>query len=1024
MANQLQVAGSQSEKPSKYAPLHVAQMFTGYWPNSSPVRDAAVPFLYQKFYSASRNDKIVAGLNAEISPRMTLVRRPGHSVYNSQNFSNLQEFFSFKPFEPGVGEQVIVIADTTTNVYNATGPSTKTSLFSKSTTAKSRFKGVENTLFWGDGVSLEKWSWFVPWAATTTYSKGTCVLDSSNNIQQSIGYALAISSTALSPSDVLTVNYAGAGTVTVGEQITLYGLTTKTLLNGVVVTVASQSSGTFTATGFTGSSYSTTSDTGVAYDPLRSGVSGGSTPSFSGTIGTAVIDGTTAWLCKGSSVQNFGIAAPTVAPTCVNVAITPANQWAANTYYWPSPLILDSNNNIQQLTTSGTTGGSVPAWANTVGATTTDGSAVWTCLGAAVRNTGTAYSVGAIVEVTWSFSYQYDCGNTGPPNYAPILCWKTLTYTAFFQCTTSGTTSAASASTIWNTPAPAYPGSTVMDGTVVWTNVGSEVTRTNAATSSPVIGTSAGNVSNSVVVSTNTSIVDSNSNLETCVFAGISAGSAPTWSKVLGTVITESGGLQWKESGPSGAANTAAWVYAYSWANSSTGDESTASPLSTPIVLAANSAISVSGPGSTDTQVDTVKIYRSVLGQATPFFLAEIAAPLGGQSWQFTDTTPDPPNPGATLDVLITAAGYAVVNGVVTNFNDPPPAGLTNLEFHAGRMWGTVGNIVYFSTGPDVTVGNGTTAWDVLNFFEVPGTVFRLWPTTVGLYIFTNDGLWIITGLGTSTSPFSTAQLVDPDISIASYDAFTTNGAQANIYTTDRSFLLIDAQNGTSNVGFPVQTDLVTSYNPASVYVTWYSNGLDQKGFITNGSNSWLNYMPTPPPETGYLWNPPATVVSSPGIVAVQSIETSPGLFNLLLGPSTSGPILKRDTSVFTDNASSYNSFTIIGSVVLAHHGQMAGVAFIGLDAIRTGTQPGVSVLFDEFQGMAGSPSFTAITSPVNDPPNFPASATIFNSRYWVIQSGTVCYCRHMQLEFSFGTDTVQNELLSFTIYGTSITEE
>lgn len=53
MPNQLESNGSQGpEKPQKAVPLAVTQLFSGYWPNSAPYRDAAVAYLYAKFYGA------------------------------------------------------------------------------------------------------------------------------------------------------------------------------------------------------------------------------------------------------------------------------------------------------------------------------------------------------------------------------------------------------------------------------------------------------------------------------------------------------------------------------------------------------------------------------------------------------------------------------------------------------------------------------------------------------------------------------------------------------------------------------------------------------------------------------------------------------------------------------------------------------------------------------------------------------------------------------------------------------------
>ena len=62
------------------------------WTQRSPYRDAAVPYLYGRFDSASRFHSILDGINREIGMRLTDVRRPGSSVYNSRYLSRDEQF--------------------------------------------------------------------------------------------------------------------------------------------------------------------------------------------------------------------------------------------------------------------------------------------------------------------------------------------------------------------------------------------------------------------------------------------------------------------------------------------------------------------------------------------------------------------------------------------------------------------------------------------------------------------------------------------------------------------------------------------------------------------------------------------------------------------------------------------------------------------------------------------------------------------------------------------------------------------
>lgn len=87
-------------------------------------------------------------------------------------------------------------------------------------------------------------------------------------------------------------------------------------------------------------------------------------------------------------VQVFVLPGPIVVPA--NPAVDPFQIGSLRLPLWAPGLIypaatnsflIDSNNNIQLTTAGGTSGGSPPSWATTVGVTTPDGSVTWTCLG-------------------------------------------------------------------------------------------------------------------------------------------------------------------------------------------------------------------------------------------------------------------------------------------------------------------------------------------------------------------------------------------------------------------------------------------------------------------------------------------------------------------------------------------------------------------------------------------------------------------------------------------------------------------
>ena len=97
---------------------------------------------------------------------------------------------------------------------------------------------------------------------------------------------------------------------------------------------------------------------------ITAGTSGTTQPSWPSATGATKMDGTVIWLNQG------------------NIA-TPINSWQATHSYNAVGLrILDSNGNVEVVTTKGTSGSSPPSWATTAGSPTTDGTVKWINAGA------------------------------------------------------------------------------------------------------------------------------------------------------------------------------------------------------------------------------------------------------------------------------------------------------------------------------------------------------------------------------------------------------------------------------------------------------------------------------------------------------------------------------------------------------------------------------------------------------------------------------------------------------------------
>lgn len=548
----------------------------------------------------------------------------------------------------------------------------------------------------------------------------------------------------------------------------------------------------------------------------------------------------------------------------------------------------------------------------------------------------------------------------------------------------------------------------------------------------------AGNLSGTTI-SGSIYVIDSNGNLQHAS-SGTTApdGQTPNWTTILGET-TNDNTVVWTLAYKN-ILNlfNGGWRYAVALVNTVDNTVSNISPLSQPtgnvqgaagVLLPPGAGLSTFGSSahstSIDSQADYVAIFRTTDGQATPFLIPGVGTtytiPLGEYlAYGYVDTTPD-----TALNNLISAPQNLE--------NTPPETGAINLTLHLNRIFYSIGNVVYWTSGPDTPVGNGLNGTNPLNFVSLPSFVTRLVPTTAGLMIFTVSDVYILQGSGTASSPLQGAVPLLPGIGLLSYNALDVNGALIGLFTTDNQFLILDPSSGTTFAGFPIGDQFRLnngtpgqSWNPANVYVAWHSSGEDQAWYVADGTNGWYRLMPTPAPESGFTWCPFASITNGAG--CVQSVEVTPGVHRLLIGPKVgllnSRPIYQRDLAVFTDNGTSYAANATVGSIVLAQPGQVATVDFITTESVATGVPIMLGILVDEALPYYTGP-IDYLKQWVNDPPTLKPSSSIYAQRFYLStlkdQSAVM---RHCQIQLIWSPyDTVQNELFTLTIFGSYLQE-
>jgi hypothetical protein len=538
-----------------------------------------------------------------------------------------------------------------------------------------------------------------------------------------------------------------------------------------------------------------------------------------------------------------------------------------------------------------------------------------------------------------------------------------------------------------------------------------------------------------------TGIIDTNGNEQVAYETGISGTVQPTWTNTtVGSIIAVTNPpLSFMNTGSVAAPTTGTttitalsqqgWLYWIALVNTLDQTVSNVGPVSLPTGPINKGQIAF-GPGAglditkIDPQADYVAIFRSTDGFTTPllepgFVNSPYTVPLTQYLRNgYVDTIPD-----SELNNL--------VQGAQALENTPPPLGAQNLAYHLSRIWFSLGNTVYWTTGPLSPVGNGTDGFAPGNFASCPSQVKRLVPTAIGMLVFTVSDIYIIAGNGTTLSPILPAIPYLTGVGLGSYNALDINGGLIGFFTTDRQFVLFDPSAGLRYVGFNIGDQFRlnngkpgTSWTPSNTYVSWHINGEDQAWYVADGTNGWFRLIATPAPEQGSVaWSPFSAIVGGAG--AIKSIETSPGVHNLLVGQTgSSSVILARDLSATTDggttgsNGTGFNAFGVIGSIVLAQPGQIAKIAFIATDSVKVGTPLVLGVILDEalpyFQG-----SFDTLKHWVTDPPGLPESTSILSQRFYLAEDEqTSAYCKHLQVLFQWPAEAALNELQTFTIYG------
>jgi len=156
-------------------------------------------------------------------------------------------------------------------------------------------------------------------------------------------------------------------------------------------------------------------------------------------------------------------------------------------------------------------------------------------------------------------------------------------------------------------------------------------------------------------------------------------------------------------------------------------------------------------------------------------------------------------------------------------------------------------------------------------------------------------------------------------------------------------------------------------------------------------------------------------------ILALTSISVNTGaiLTGRLLAQT--GAVTLLGNTITTPSSTvtgQYDAYFVMGSIMLAHPGQIAVLGFIEGDFSGVAYQPQVGFLLNEIAG-----SFVNMPlKPQFDPPTIYgdtiAPTSYSPNRYYFAATGTLARCRHLQIKVDFGITPNGDELYNLTIFG------
>lgn len=426
-----------------------------------------------------------------------------------------------------------------------------------------------------------------------------------------------------------------------------------------------------------------------------------------------------------------------------------------------------------------------------------------------------------------------------------------------------------------------------------------------------------------------------------------------------------------------------------------------------PGVQPQNQTVLITATISPDPQVTDIHIFRSTDGGGEPFF--ELP------------NSPIPNKPdtagGTTATLRDTAQDWQLQVANIApqpHFNDPPPQGALDPVWFSGRLWMHKKNLLYFSSGPDITMGNPEESWFPEYVFEIPGAeIIRKFAIPNGMLVFSVDDIFLVRG--TSTAAFTVTDFMR-DIGIRTWTAGDSDGTNVYVYSTDKQTLLINA-NGLTSVSQNI-ADRIQAVDPTLAYVSIFRYTA-QQNWLFVGDGSTFIY---PFNVEMQCWGLPAAPVNGAG--AIATVETQPGVFQFWRARPAVGSLVSfRDTSSFRDEGFAYPCFVIFGAIPTADFLTLSQIRDVVLSTIPTASERFLSVLANEITPLQDK-QYQLLQISSSEPPELSATPSLSYraDRYTWMSAPLPQFTNILFLRLDFSADDNPDELLAWTLAGTQTT--